>query len=381
MAVGRVFKRKWKRPDGTVEESPNYSIAYYFRGREVVESAHTDSEVKANKFLRQRLEEIGKGAYALQQSKFYYQEMVELMKADYIRKKNRSWEDVFHKIKPLKVSFGQTLAKDIDIAAIDKHIDRRLEEGVATATVNGELRYLRRMLRLSCKKGRLATMPMIELLPGENKRDGTVEVGDFNRLLTKFDDPDVRDLVEFLHAAGWRVTSVERLEKADVDYGRETVKLRDAISKNKEPMLLSFKTFPTMRSILLRRKEKLKPDCKFIFHRNGRQIKDFRDEWKKATTAAKLTGLSVHDLCRSCAVSLSRAGVEETTASKYMNRKTLAIYKLYRIVQTRDTERAGAALESYFAAEKNREKIVDLEARHRQNTHNEETDQASDVSK
>jgi site-specific recombinase XerD len=107
--------------------------------------------------------------------------------------------------------------------------------------------------------------PVIELLPNENKRDGTVEVGDFNRLLTKFDDIDVRDLVEFLYAAGWRVTSVEKLEKSDVDYNRETVKLRDAVSKNKQPMLLSFKQFPTMREILLRRREKLLPDCKSFF--------------------------------------------------------------------------------------------------------------------
>ena len=138
--------------------------------------------------------------------------------------------------------------------------------------------------------------------------------------------------------------SVEKLEKLDVDYTRETVKLRDAVSKNKQPMLLSFKQFPTMREILLRREEKLRPDCKFIFHRNGRQIKDFREEWSKATARAKLAGLSVHDLCRSCAVNLSRAGVEKTTASKYMNRKSLAIYKQYRIVHSRDTERAGAAL-------------------------------------
>jgi integrase len=78
-------------------------------------------------------------------------------------------------------------------------------------------------------------------LQGENKKDGHVEPGDFNRLLEKFDDLDARDLVEFLYVAGWRVSSVERLEKSDVDYVRETVKLRDAVSKNKEPMLLSLK--------------------------------------------------------------------------------------------------------------------------------------------
>jgi integrase len=372
MSIGRVFKRTWKLPDGTVKESPNWSIAYWFQGRERTESARTDSEAKANKLLALRLAEMGKGVYALGRNKFYYPDMVELMRLDYIRKGNRSWEDVFHKIKALLPSFEFTRAADINLEKINKHVDRRIAEGAAIATINGELRYLRRMLRLSCKLNKLSAMPVIELLPNENKRDGTVEVGDFNRFLTKFDDADVRDLVEFLFVAGWRVASVERLEKSDVDYGRETVKLRGAISKNKQSMLLSFQQFPTMRGILLRRRDKLRLDCNFIFHRNGRQIKDFREEWKKAATAAKLTGLSPHDLCRSCAVNLSRAGIEETTASKWMNRRTLAIYKQYRIVHTRDTERAGAALESYFEAEKNREKIVDLSERQPQNSRRDE---------
>lgn len=360
MAVGRVFKRTWKLTDGTVRESPNYSIAYWFRGRERVESAHTDSEAKAKALLRHRLQEIGKGAYALQQDKFFYSDMIELIKADYVRKKNRSWEDVFHKIKPLTASFEHTRARDIDLEKINRHIDRRIEEGAATATINGELRYLRRMLRLSCKLGKLSTAPIIELLPGENKRDDHVEAADFARLLTKFDDEDVRDLVEFQYVAGWRVGSIKRLEKKDLDWQRETIKLRDAVSKNKQAMLLSFKKFPRMREVLLRRKGKLRLDCPFIFHRNGRQIKDFRAEWAKATAAAKLTGLTDQGLCRSCAVNLSRARVPETVASKYMNRKTLAIYKQYRIVDTVDTELAGEAYERYLEQESKTAKVIEL---------------------
>ena len=81
-----------------------------------------------------------------------------------------------------------------------------------------------------------------------------------------------------------------------------------------------------MKEILLRRRETLRQENVYVFHRNGRRIKDFREEWSKATVAAKLTGLLVHDLCRSCAVNLCRSGVAETVASKYMNRKTLAIF-------------------------------------------------------
>jgi integrase len=229
--------------------------------------------------------------------------------------------------------------------------------------------------------GKLPAAPIIELLPGENHREDYVEAGDFARLLTKFDDTDVRDLVEFQYVAGWRVGSIKRLEKRDIDWQRETVKLRDAVSKNKQAALLSFKKFPRMAEILLRRKELLRLECQFIFHRNGRQIKDFRAEWLKATTAAKLTGLTDHGLCRSCAVNLSRAGVHETVASKYMNRKTLSIYKLYRIVDTVDTELAGEAYGRYLETEARAAKVADILESQRQNSHNDQADKATGDSK
>jgi site-specific recombinase XerD len=367
MAIGRVFRRTWKRPDGTVAQSRFFSIAFPFRGRERVESSRLESESQAKALLRQRLQEIGRGSYAPQQDRFFFADMRELLRTDYVRKKNRSWTDADEKTRPLKAYFEHTRARNIDNEAIGKYIDHRFSEDIATATINGELRYLRRMLRLACKYSKIGQMPMIELLEGENKKDGHVEPGDFNRLLTCFDDEDVRDLVEFLFVAGWRVRSVEQLEKQDVDWHRETVKLRGAVSKNKEAMLLSFAKFPSMKEVLLRRRDKLRPESPYIFHRNGRRIKDFRAEWTKATANAKLTGLSVHDLCRSCAVNLSRAGVPETVASKYMNRKTLAIYKLYRIVDTRDTELAGEALENYLESEKNRSKVTPIGDAHKQN--------------
>jgi len=360
MSIGRVFKRQYKDKASNLKESPNYSIAYWFRGRERVESAHTDKEKLANKLLEQRLHEIGRGVFALQQGRFFYADMVDLMKADYVRKGNRSWEAAEHRIKPLAQSFEFTRAVDINLEKINKHVDRRLEEKAARATINGELRYLRRMLRISCKLGKISAVPIIELLPNENRRDNYVEPADFNRLLTKFDDRDVVDLVEFQFASGWRVGSIKRLEKRDVDWQRETVKLRDALSKNKEPMILSFKKFPRMREVFMRRKAQLRMDCQYIFHREGRQIKDFRAEWTKAIAAAKLAGLTDHALCRSAAMSLSRAGVVETVASKYMNRKTTAIYKQYRIIATVDTELAGEAVQRYFDQEANSAKVVDI---------------------
>jgi hypothetical protein len=70
-------------------------------------------------------------------------------------------------------------------------------------------------------------------------------------------------------------------------------------------------------------------------------------------------------------VNLSRAGVPETVASKYMNRKTLSIYRLDRIVDTMDTELADEAYQRYLDQEANAAKIAELENGHRQNSHRE----------
>src|SRR3954469_24678781 len=59
--AGRIFKRKKKRPDGTVFEIPIFWIAYYFRGKEIRESSHSTSEVAARRVLRKRLGEVGSG--------------------------------------------------------------------------------------------------------------------------------------------------------------------------------------------------------------------------------------------------------------------------------------------------------------------------------
>src|SRR6266705_1956510 len=130
MAIGRVFRRTWKRPDGTIAESRFWSIAFPYRSREKVESSRLESESQARALLRNRLQEIGRGYYAPRQNRFFVEDMLELLRVDYVRKKNRSWEDAEYKIRPLKAYFQHWRAKDIDIEKIGKYIDHRFSEGV-----------------------------------------------------------------------------------------------------------------------------------------------------------------------------------------------------------------------------------------------------------
>ncbi|HEY5542147.1 MAG TPA: tyrosine-type recombinase/integrase [Candidatus Binatia bacterium] len=367
MAIGRVFKRKWKKPDGTMGESRFYSIAYPWQGETRVESSRLESESQARALLKQRLAEMGRGTFVPNQDRVYISDLLELLKADYRANNQRSLQDALWKLTPVLNYFEGWKVKAITVDKINAYVTFRLEEKAATATINGELRYLRRMLRLGARHGKLSSIPLIELLKGEARRTGFIDPGEFADLLTHFDDSDVADLIEFLYSTGWRVSAGLGLEWRDVDLVHGTVTMRSELSKNKEPITLPF--FAGIEEILQRRHGLRRSECPFVFHRNGRPIKDFRAEWAKATEAANRTGLLVHDLCRSAARNLSRAGVHETVASKFMNRKTLAIYKLYRVVDSEDLRLAGAALDGYLKDAEKAGKVEPLAQSHKQFRH------------
>jgi hypothetical protein len=401
--IGRVFKRIYKNKKGEVKTARFYSISFPFRGRERIESTGLTDEKAAKAVLMDRLAVVLGGSYAPGANRWTYADMLELMRQDYILQGHRSWHDVVGKTPPLTSFFELILVKDINAPLINSYKSRRVQEGAARATINGELRYLRRMLNLSVEAMKLTAAPRIKLLPEENRRDGFIDPGDFEALLTKIRDEDVRDLVDFLYQTGWRLQAGVNLEWNSVNDTRNSVTMTSALSKNKTPLELPINA--KLGAILERRRKKriitdaaserggvelrkqspvetcealirenrsaaapvvkgrtfgLSPDakiCPLVFHRNGRKIKDFRDCWERATEAAGFRGLLVHDLCRSAARNLARAGVSETVASKYLNRKTLSIYKLYRIVDREDLRLAGEALDREQSTVRKVEKI------------------------
>ncbi len=93
-------------------------------------------------------------------------------------------------------------------------------------------------------------------------------------------------------------------------------------------------------------------DCPHVFHRNGKQIKDFRDAWATACKNSGLVsgraGVVPHDLRRCTARNLSRAGVPEQIAMRITGHKTASMYRRYRIVDERDLREATENLNAYL---------------------------------
>ena len=83
----------------------------------------------------------------------------------------------------------------------------------------------------------------------------------------------------------------------------------------------------------------------WVFHRNGRPVKDMRRAWKAACEGAGLPGRYQHDCRRTAVRNLVRAGIPERVAMQLTGHKTRAVFERYNIVSDGDLRAAAEKLD------------------------------------
>ncbi len=362
---------KAKKVGGWVWRSKNaktWMITYPVPGRKrpVSESAKTTVEAEAYKLLRQRVREVEEGRVLKDADRVTFEEMANALYRDYRINNYRSLPDTRRRVTKHLLPFftGRTM-HSIRRSDIQGYIDHRLEErrvrelaaaasgrvlkqlGASNASINREVACLRRMFQIGLDEEILVKMPSFPKKLGEPPaRSGFFEQREFEAVLAKL-PAELRPPITFAFWTGWRIKKeILTLQWTQIDLDAGAVTLRAEQSKNKSgrPIFLP-QTLQALLEGQRAERRTLYPECKWVFHRNGRRIRSYRHAWAAACREAGVPDKLVHDFRRTACRNLIRAGVPELVAMRITGHKTRSVFDRYNITAESDLKEAAAAME------------------------------------
>lgn len=339
-------------------------IRYSVRGRDFRESSHSEKVGVAQKLLKTRWLELGRGRFiGPSQERVTIDDLFTSLETDYAVNGRRSIDTLKGRLVHLRGAFGNLRAVDVNEEKIEHYKQTRLAEGttrgsrpVQPATVNRELSMLRKAFRLGIRQKRIAAAPAIDLLAENNVRQGFVEPADFERIVAALPE-HLRDFIRFAYSTGWRRGEISGLKWSAVNRQAKIIFL--GRSKNGEPRILPL--VGGLESLIERRWQgrSIKNEngsttlATYVFHcENGRPIGDTRKSWKTACSKAGMPSLLVHDLRRSAVRNFDKNGVSQVVGMMISGHKTANVYKRYRIVPENDIREALQKVEQAIEEQK-----------------------------
>jgi integrase len=328
--MGSIYKR-----------GETYWIKYYRAGKPYRESTKSTKESDARRLLRKREGEISEGKLpGIYFDRVRFEELAKDYLTDCEVNKRKSLWRAEISVNHLKGCFEGMRATDITTAKVKEYILARQGEGRSNGTVNREIAALKAMFNLAAEATppKVGQVPHIPMLEENNAREGFFEADEYQRVHDAL-PPHLRPILTFAYHTGWRKAEVIGLTWNRVDLEAGTVRLEARQTKNKKP-----RTIYLNSALLALMKEQMRVrqlGCPYVFHQNGKEIKDFRGSWKRACREARVKGRLFHDLRRTGVRNNVRAGVSELVAMTISGHKTRSVFDRYNITDDKDLKEAA----------------------------------------
>lgn len=273
-------------------------------------------------------------------------------------------------VKRLRPAFGRMDAARLNASHVSAFIADRQDQGAANGTIRLDITLLRRAFNLAHKSSKIAKVPWFPGLKVSNTRTGFFEADQYEALFSELAE-EIRPVLAFAYYTGCRVGEILYLRWDQVDLERRTVRLNPGETKNKQGRLIPL--IGPLAEILAMQKalrDQYWPQCPWVMfrHASGKRIRDFRSAWKGACRRAGLWDQDkgkhsrvFHDLRRTGARNLVRAGVPEKVVMAIGGWKTRSMFDRYNITSEADVLEAGRKLEQYLSQEPGCQTIVEHE--------------------
>jgi integrase len=377
--TGSLFRKTYQRNGRTYRE-PTWTIQFYVNGRRVREATGQRDKQAAQRVLNKKLYQVDRDEYQRTEP-VRCEALFAALKEHYLNDRRTDtaarlgWQWTQH----LGPRFAHVLATRVTTDSVTRYVGERREEGAANATINRELAALRRMFNLGKRSTppKLREVPYIPLLTENNVRKGFVEDVAFARLAAEASELWLRTFLELGFTYGWRKSELLSLRVKQVDLPQRTIRLDAGTTKNGEgrEVMMTAKAVELLRLAVAGKAPEdlvLTREIKQGKRMVQRPVRSIRAAWRNLCVRAGLGtfvcpeghtvtkrkpcsecgsrtreyhGLIPHDLRRSAAKALRRAGVPESVVMAQGGWKTAAMFRRYAIVSTADQRAAVEALE------------------------------------
>jgi integrase len=327
-----------------------FQLIYQVAGERHFETVYVKNRSEALEELKKREGKAAEGKLPSRDArKLTFGDLEADLLNDYQTNSRRSLPTLRGHLGHLRKYFMGWRAIRISTADARAYAAQRLGEGAESATVNRELAKLKRMFSLAIQAGRIDTKPHIPLLRENNVRKGFFEPDAFEAV-SAYLPQYLKPVAEFAYYVGWRRSEITSLKWEQVEVQERVLRLWPGTTKNEEGRVLPLEG--ELWRVIESQHKTRPPGCPWVFHRGGRRIFSFDKAWRSACAHAGCPDMLFHDLRRTAARSLRRAGLGDAEAMKITGHKTPSIFRRYSIVAESDLRDAVWRAQAFVASER-----------------------------
>jgi integrase len=206
-------------------------------------------------------------------------------------------------------------------------------EGVEPATINHDLRVLRRMMRLAERKQLIAHNPFaqVDFLKQRPSRQPHIVTFEEEERILGVAVPYIRLLVVLILETGMRShKEALSLRWDEVDFANDSVRVRESKTR---AGIRNIPLSTRCKNELIYWREIVGPEFSpFVFpnlRKPSQPMKDVRHAWTKTLSDAGLPFFVLYNLRHSCASRLSAAGVSDLFVAQMIGHSTPSILQKY----------------------------------------------------
>jgi len=321
--MGALYKRRGSR---------NWMMAVTVAGKQECKSTHTSNKRLARQLLVRWENEVFEGRFHLPRSiPPYFEEWADefLAKIPHPNTRRRYASS----IAKLKSEFARIRLSDVSASRVEEFKEARLAEGVEPATINHDLRVLRRMMRLAERKQLIARNPFVEVefLKQHSPRPPHIVTFEEEEKILAVAVPYIRMLVILILETGMRShREALALRWAAIDFVNDLIRVQESKTR---AGIRNVPLSARCKAELLHWREMFGPEFSpFVFpnlRTPTQPMRDVRQSWAKVLRHAGLEYFWIYNLRHTFASRLSAAGVSDLFVAQMIGHSTPSILQKY----------------------------------------------------